>query len=298
MSIYMFGMSTSVVVILGLVLHNHRILFCFESSELRELLHLDLLSVLLLQHEHVLCRSYLGRHISALNPRVHPAAAITILLLLAKGSCRCPVHHELAIGDDACFAVVVVLHLLVNVVFLADLGAQGVPQIVTPVRAQCLRMFVGGKHLMHCTSLLTVYKKNGNIRLEKSQVWGRLMRHLRLDSLVFVICELSPLVEPIKLKLAAIATSRFLKEVVFGPLILHALIARHWVVFFLWRDALDASLSCCGSAFNQRLCVGLILGRLGSLSSHLLGGARRENLVTWSCHLVTAKSEASIFVIA
>lgn len=222
----------------------------------------------------MLCRSYLGRHISALNPRVHPAATITILLLLAKGSCRCPVHHELAIGDDACFAVVIVLHLLVNVVFLADLGAQGVPQIVTPVRAQCFRMFVGGKHLVHCTSLL------------------------RLDSLVFVICELSPLVEPIKLKLAAITTSRFLKEVVFGPLILHALIARHWVIFFLWRDALDASLSCCGSAFNQRLCVRLILGRLWSLSSHLLGGARRENLVTCSCHLVTAKTEASIFVIA
>ena len=110
------------------------------------------------------------------------------------------------------FPIVKVLHVLVHIVFLTDLSAESDPHFVPPVITHlAVGVFIRSEHLMNCTILL-----------------GQ-------DSLVLIICKLSPLIEPIKLKLSAIATCRFLEEVVFGPLVLHALVARHWVVLFLGR---------------------------------------------------------------
>ena len=50
-------------------------------------------------------------------------------------------------------------------------------------------------------------------------------KYLRLNSLVLIISKLAPLVKPIKLKFATVATSRLFQEIILGPLVLHALIA-------------------------------------------------------------------------
>lgn len=65
---------------------------------------------------------------------------------------------------------------------------------------------------------------------------------LRQNALVFIIYKLAPLVESIKFKFSAIATSRFLQEVRLGPLVLHALVSRDRIVLLLGRDTFLAWL--------------------------------------------------------
>ena len=64
--------------------------------------------------------------------------------------------------DNRCrvLTVMEILHILVDVVFLADLGAQGDPHLVPPVVAHpAVGVFIRREHLMHCSIFLTTESK-------------------------------------------------------------------------------------------------------------------------------------------
>ena len=52
-----------------------------------------------------------------------------------------------------------VLHVFVHVVFLAHLGAQGVPHLVAAIVAQCLGLFVRCEHFVNVATFLAVNRK-------------------------------------------------------------------------------------------------------------------------------------------
>ena len=56
--------------------------------------------------------------------------------------------------------VMEMLHILVDVVFLAYLGAQGDPHLVMPVVAHpAVGVFIRREHLMHCSIFLTTDRR-------------------------------------------------------------------------------------------------------------------------------------------
>ena len=112
-----------------------------------------------------------------------------------------------------------------------------------------------------------------------------MLKHLRQYSFVFIVKLFPPLIEPIQLQLPTVAAGRLLEEIVFWPLILHALIPRHRVVFLLRRHSADPIVALrldCWLFWYQRLGVWLILGRLRSLLLMRLPGVIRIWVTTFT----------------
>ena len=66
--------------------------------------------------------------------------------------------HQLAILDRVLLTVVEILHISVDIVLLADLSSQSIPQVVSPV-IQCLRILVLFHNFVYSSSLFTIEKK-------------------------------------------------------------------------------------------------------------------------------------------
>lgn len=49
-------------------------------------------------------------------------------------------------------------HIFVDIVFLTDFGAEGVPHLIPPVSAQSLHILVGCQHFVHSAALLSADK--------------------------------------------------------------------------------------------------------------------------------------------
>ena len=65
--------------------------------------------------------------------------------------------------------VMEMLHILVNVVFLAYLGAQGDPHLVTPVVAHpAVSVFIRREYLVHCSIFLTIDRKERLVLVKTS----------------------------------------------------------------------------------------------------------------------------------
>ena len=66
--------------------------------------------------------------------------------------------HQLAILDRVLLSVMEILHISVDIVLLADLSSQSIPQVVSPV-IQCLRILVLFHNFVYSSSLFTIEKK-------------------------------------------------------------------------------------------------------------------------------------------
>ena len=60
--------------------------------------------------------------------------------------------HQLAILDRVLITVVEILHISIDIVLLADLGSQSIPQVVSPV-IQRLRILVLFHNFVYSSSL-------------------------------------------------------------------------------------------------------------------------------------------------
>lgn len=183
-----------------MLLLDKPLLLHLKLSYLSHLLLFQLLGMSLLEIEHVLGRSYLLSYIPlrllwiATIGKIHKllatyAASIVICILPQYNTGmlvnRYSTMHHLAILNRMLLSIVEVFHILINVVFLANLGSEGISEVVVAVRAIWrlgLSIFVRCQYLMHCTSFLRLY------------------------SFVLIIELFTPLVEAIELEFAPIAS--------------------------------------------------------------------------------------------
>ena len=66
--------------------------------------------------------------------------------------------HQLAILDRVLLTVVEILHISIDIVLLAYLGSQSIPQVVSPV-IQRLRILVLFHNFVYSSSLFTIEKR-------------------------------------------------------------------------------------------------------------------------------------------
>ena len=66
--------------------------------------------------------------------------------------------HQLAILDRVLITVVEILHISIDIVLLADLGSQSIPQVVSPI-IQRLRILVLFHNFVYSSSLFTIEKR-------------------------------------------------------------------------------------------------------------------------------------------
>jgi len=128
---------------MALILIDKSLLFRPELSKFCLLGFFFLLWLLLLKVKHVLGGSQLCRNISARN----------------KWLLSCNYVYSVR-NFHTLFSVVELLHLLIDVVFLTNLGSDGDPQVVPSITAKCLglRALVGRQHFMNCSSFFTTRK--------------------------------------------------------------------------------------------------------------------------------------------
>lgn len=127
----------------------------------------------------------------------------------AISNCRRALRHAScillkdAIRDLLLFAIVEKLHVFIDIILLANLRSESDAHLVSSIRSQRLRILITCLNFMHRGTLFTT-------RTNKYLLANNF--HLRLNTLVFIIDKLAPLIKSVKFKLSAITASSLLQE--------------------------------------------------------------------------------------